>query len=259
MSMGGLRGRVVSSSVWAGGQSPVILSVTDAMGMPLDAVRAISVRLVGQDGRPVGADVPAVAIRPAGETQVSYVATLDIPQPGPWRLDLLAADGATGSVTVDALDQGASARLGAPLQTSTPDPGRRRRQPARRVHAAPGRPAAVPGVDRRRPCGGRSYVLVVDSARFGLARVRPGAVDDPVHARPVAGRLVRPPEPFEYQIVTGEPVLSGDLANPPLNHHAGARAWAMHLAGDPDALDLRGRRNGCRAKYTGSSAAPTST
>ena len=33
---GDLRATVVSTSVWAGGPSPVILSIADAMGMPLD-------------------------------------------------------------------------------------------------------------------------------------------------------------------------------------------------------------------------------
>ena len=112
--MGNLRATVVSTSIWAGGQSPVILSLADAMGMPLDGSTPVAVRVVGADGVGVGPDVRAVAIRPAGERQVSYVANVDIPSPGSWRLDVIAADGTSGSVTIDVLDQGASARLGGP-------------------------------------------------------------------------------------------------------------------------------------------------
>ena len=82
---GDLRATVVSSSVWAGGASPVILTLADAMGMAVDGSIAVSVQLVGADGAPSGPPVNAVAVRPAGETQVSYVATIDIPAPGPWR------------------------------------------------------------------------------------------------------------------------------------------------------------------------------
>ena len=41
----------------------------------------------GRDGLPVGSDVAAVAVRPAGELQVAYVATVDIPGRGSRRLD----------------------------------------------------------------------------------------------------------------------------------------------------------------------------
>ena len=88
MPMGDLRATVVSTSVWAGRAEPGHPALADPMGMPLDGSAPVSVQVVGADGVPVGSDVAAVAVRPAGESQVSYVATVDIPGPGSWRLDL---------------------------------------------------------------------------------------------------------------------------------------------------------------------------
>ncbi len=220
---GDLRATVVSTSVWAGGQSPVILSLGDAMGMPLDGSAPVSVRLVGADGAPVGPDVAAVAIRPAGESQVSYVATVDIPSAGSWRLDVTAGT-STGQVTVDALDPGGTAPLGGPApDVDTPtlaDAGGNllaiSTQPQSDVRLYQSSTA-----DAR--AAGRPYVIVIDSARFKVS--------------PACGRAIamvrylidRWPdvtfihlEPFPYQIVTGEPVLSGDIANPPVNAQTSA-------------------------------------
>ena len=216
---GDLRATVVSSSVWAGGASPVILTLADAMGMAVDGSIPVSVQVVGADGAPAGPPVKAVAVRPAGETQVSYVATIDIPAPGAWRLDVAAADGRAGSVTVDALDPGGSARLGAPApDVDTPT-----------LEDVGGNLLAIstqPQSDARfyqasiadARAAGRPYVIVIDSARFKVS--------------PACGRAIsmvrflidRWPdvtfvhlEPFPYAIVTGEPVLDGDIASPPVN------------------------------------------
>ncbi len=217
--MGDLRATVVSTSIWAGGQSPVILSLADGMGMPLDGSTPVTVRVVGTDGEAIGADATAVPILPTGETQVAYVATVDIPSPGSWRLDVVAADGRSGSVTVDALDQGASARLGGPapdVDTPTLD------DVGGNLLAISTQPQSDPRLyqsstaDAR--AAGRPYVIVIDSARFKVS--------------PACGRALsmirylidRWPdvtfihlEPFPYQIVTGEPVLQGDARHPPVN------------------------------------------
>ena len=224
--MGDLRATVVSTSVWAGGQSPVILSLADPMGMPLDGSAPVSVQVVGADGVPVGSDVAAVAVRPAGESQVSYVATVDIPSPGSWRLDVTAGT-STAQVTVDALDPGGSAPLGGPApDVDTPtlaDAGGNllaiSTQPQSDVRLYQSSTA-----DAR--AAGRPYVIVIDSARFKVS--------------PACGRAIsmvrylidRWPdvtfihlEPFPYQIVTGEPVLDGDIASPPVN--ASTRAFGL--------------------------------
>ena len=262
MSMGDLRATVVSTSVWAGGQSPVILSLADAMGMPLDGSAPVSVRVVGADGAPVGPDVAAVAVRPAGESQVSYVATVDIPSPGSWRLDVTAG-ASTGQVTVDALDPGGSAPLGGPApDVDTPtldDVGGNllaiSTQPQSDVRLYQSSTA-----DAR--AAGRPYVIVIDSARFKVS--------------PACGRAIsmvrylidRWPgvtfihlEPFPYQIVTGEPVLDGDIASPPVNARR-ARSGSATRRGRrrrcPGSSSSTGTGS-CARRRRGSSAAPTST
>jgi hypothetical protein len=70
---------------------------------------------------------------------------------------------------------------------------------------------------------GKPYVLVMDSARF---KVSPACGRALTMARYLLDRWTDVPfihlEPFEYSIVTSEPVLSGDLADPPLNDQARA-------------------------------------
>lgn len=221
---GGLAATVVSTSVWAGGQSPVILTLSDAAGAPVDTGVPVRVRLVAPDGSQVGADVPAVAIRPPGQARVSYVATLDIPTPGQWRLDVLPEGGGASPVTLNVLDQGASARLGEPapsIDTPTLTDVGGNLLAISTLPQADQRMYRESTADAR--AAGKPYVLVVDSARFKVS--------------PACGRalsmvrylLDRWPgvsfihlEPFEYQLVTGEPVLAGDLTNPPMNQHSRA-------------------------------------
>ena len=225
---GTLAVQLVSSSVWAGGQSPVILNIADAARVPLDGTTGITARVVSLvDGSAAGPDVAAVPIRPPLETAVSYVATLDIPSPGDWRIDLVAATGATGSVQVTALDPGSTARLGAAAPdirtptladvngvalaiTTVPDPDLRFSQTSTAEARAAGKP----------------YVLVIDSARFKVTSACGRAL---AMTRYLLDRWPDVAfihlEPFEYQIITSEPVLSGDIANPPLNRYT--RAWGI--------------------------------
>jgi hypothetical protein len=126
-----------------------------------------------------------------------------------------------------ALDQGTSAALGAPAPaihtptladvggvtravTTQPNPDLRLSQTSTSDARAAGKP----------------YVIVIDSARFKVS--------------PLCGRalvmvrylLDRWPdiafihlEPFEYQVITEEPVLSGTIDNPPLNQWS--RAYGL--------------------------------
>jgi protein SCO1 len=225
---GQLHANVISTSVWAGGRSPVILRITDASGVPLDGTTAVRVTVVSTvDGAAAGPEARAVAIRPTGESAVSYVATVDIPSPGPWRLRMTTGSGASGLVDVNALDPGATARLGDPapnVRTPTLDD----------VGGLALAITTVPQPDLRlsrtstldATAAGKPYVLVVDSARFkvttacgralGMVQYQLDRWTDVVFIHL---------EPFEYSIITHEPVLTGDIANPPLNRWA--RAWGL--------------------------------
>ncbi len=252
---GGLQPLVVSSSIWAGGASPVILTITDAKGAGLDGSVSIHVRLVGADGTAASPDVPATAVRPVGETTVSFVPVLDIPTPGPWRLDVLAADGRSGSVQIQALDQGSTAPLGKPAPAvATPtladvggvvlavttqlDPDLRFSQTSTADSLAAGKP----------------YVLVVDSAQF---RVSPACGRALTMVRYLLDRWPNVTfihlEPFEYQIITNTAVLSGTLTNPPLNRYSrafgiGPAPWPATAMPWIFVVDGQGI---VRAKYTG--------
>ncbi len=252
----GLHATVVSTSVWAGGQSPVILRISDATGVPLDGTVGVGVQVVSTvDGTAAGPAARAVAVRPTGETAVSYVATVDIPAPGPWRLQMTAADGRSGFVDVNALDPGATARLGGRAPTI--------RTPT--LNDVGGLALAIttaPQPDLRlsrtstadATAAGKPYVLVVDSARFKVTTACGRALGM------VQYQLDRWTdvafihlEPFEYSVVTSEPVLNGDIANPPVNRWA--RAWGLGDATWPGTkmpwifvVDGSGT---VRAKYTG--------
>lgn len=219
----GLAALVVSTTVWSGGASPVILELADAGGAPLPAdvaVRALPVRAAD------GATAPEAEVRaisPAGE-DTAWVAFVDLPTPGRWRLDLRAADGRGGSAEVTALDPGSTAALGRPAPdvdtptlddvggvvmavTTQPQPDLR----LSRTSTADARAA------------GRPYVLVIDSARFKVSPACGRAIG---MARFLQDRWTDVAfihlEPFEYAIVTAEPVLAGSLERPVLNRWAEA-------------------------------------
>ncbi len=221
---GALAARVVSSAVWAGGPSPVILTVGDTAGQLLDGTMPVDVTVTGAAGASAGPAVRAVAVKPWGEQVVYYVATVSIPSPGEWLLVLQSGDGRTGSVAVDALDQGLSAPLGmlAPdihtptladvngvirAVTTQPNPDLRLSQTSTSDARAAGKP----------------YVIVIDSARFKVSPLCGRAL---VMVRYLLDRWPDVAfihlEPFEYQVITEEPVLSGDIMSPPLNQWARA-------------------------------------
>jgi len=228
----GLEARVVSSSVWAGGHSPIILALFDEVGRRIDDVAAtVTVQLLDPAGTPTGAAVPAAAVQPVGIADVSFVPTVDIPTAGPWRLAVTAA-GADGSqrqgvVDVTALDPGGTAALGAPAPTIrtptaadfggdqtwvTTDP-----LPDPRLT----RTSTVDALAARTP-----FVLVVDSVRFRVTPVCGRAV---VMAKQLVDRWTSVPfihhEPYRFTVVTDEPVLEGSLADPRLTD-AGL-AWGV--------------------------------
>jgi protein SCO1/2 len=252
---GDLSPLVVSSSIWAGGASPVILTITDVTGADLDGSVPIRVRLVAPDGTAAYPEVAATAVRPKGSRTVSFVPVLDIPTPGPWRLDVLAADGRSGSTQIQALDPGATASLGQPAPAvATPtladvggvaravttqlDPDLRFSRTSTADSLAAGKP----------------YVLIVDSARF---RVSPACGRALVMARYLLDRWPDVTfihlEPFEYQVITDEPVLNGTIENPPLNRYArafgiGPAPWPATAMPWIFVVDGKGI---VRAKYTG--------
>ncbi len=221
---GALVARVISSAVWAGGPSPVILTVGDGTGRLLDGTVPIDVTVTGAGGAAAGGPVRAVAVKPWGEQVVYYVATVTIPSPGEWQLAIQSGDGRTASVAVDAMDQGTSAPLGAMAPdvhtptladvggvvravTTQPDPDPRLSQTSTSDARA----------------GGSPYVIIIDSARFKVSPLCGRAL---VMVRYLLDRWPNVVfihlEPFEYQVITEEPVLSGDIANPPLNQWARA-------------------------------------
>ena len=248
---------VVSTSIWAGGPSPIIVTVGGADGMPLDGSVKISFRVIGAQNAQAGADVPATAILPMGERVVSFVGYVEIPSPGDWRLDVVAADGRTGSALITALDQGATARIGetAP-DVDTPtldDVGGDVKQITTVVGAiADPRLYSTSIADAR--AAGRPYVLVIDSNRF---RVSPACGRAITMVRYLLDRWPDVTfvhlEPFVYQVITQEPVLSGDITNPPLNRWT--TPWGMGDATWPATampwIFVVDGTGVIRAKYTG--------
>lgn len=221
---GDLTPLVVSSSIWSGGHSPVILAVLDTTGAALDGTVAVSVQVVSADGATVVPGVPAIAVRPEGATEVTFVTFVDVPSPGSWRLDVLAADGRSGSTQITVMDPGSTAPLGKPApNVDTPtldDVG----GVVRAVTTQPNpdlRFSRTSTVDSL--AAGRPYVLIADSARF---RVSPACGRALVMARHLLDRWKDVTfihlEPFEYQVITQEPVLNGTLEDPPLNRYARA-------------------------------------
>ena len=49
---------------------------------------SVSARVIGANETATGADVTAVDVLPTGAARASYVASLQIPVAGSWRLDL---------------------------------------------------------------------------------------------------------------------------------------------------------------------------
>jgi protein SCO1/2 len=223
-----LRVLLVSSSIWAGPQTPIIVTLSEPDGTPLDGVVRVSARVIGANETATGADVPATTILPTGASRASYVASVQIPVAGWWRLDLLTSDGRRGSVSIEALDPGSSAAIGAPApDTDTPtlaDVGGQAL--AITTQEAPDlRFYEESTADAR--AAGRPYVLVVDSSRFKVSPACGRALTMTSYLIDRWGGDVAfiHVEPFVYTVITQAPVLSGDIANPPLNQWAAA--WGL--------------------------------
>lgn len=232
--VGALVPEVVSSSVWAGGSSPVILALRDGAERIDDPDLPVTVQVTDAAGAPVGPPVPATAVQPRGITDVSFVATVDIPTPGTWSLEVRAnaADGAvlTGTTSMPVLDPGGSAALGAPAPTirtptaadfggdltwvtTDPDPNPDLSSTSTADALAAGEP----------------FVLVVDSYSF---KVTPACGKAVVMANQLVYRWTDVPfihhEPYRYTVVTTEPVIEGSLADPILTD--AAEAWGVGSA-----------------------------
>jgi protein SCO1/2 len=229
-TVGTLGPTIVSSAVWAGGRSPVILTLDGPSGRLNDPSADVTVQLETPDGSPVGSPSRAVAVQPPYEDRVLYVPTLDIPSPGSWRLVVSATvDGAalSGSVGLTALDPGSSAALGALAPTA-------RTPTLADVGGDHWAVSTDPAPDLRfyqrsttdALADHAPFVLVVDSVRF---RVSPACGKALVLARYLVDRWPSATfihlEPYPYAVVSETPVLEGDLSDPPLTDPA--LAWGI--------------------------------
>lgn len=222
---------VVSSSVWAGGSSPVIIRLHDALGAVDDADLRVTVTVVDAAGQPVGRSAPATAVTPSGLSDVSFVASVDIPTAGTWRLAVAAADGngATrrGTVDVVGLDPGGSATLRGPapaIRTATADDVGGDLTWLTTDPLPDPRLSATSTADAL--ASGSPFVLVVDSVAF---KVTPACGKAVVLAKRLLDRWGAVPfihhEPYRYDVITTEPVLVGTLTDPTLTDVA--EAWGV--------------------------------
>ena len=232
--------QVVSSAVWAGGPSPVILALSGPAGRLDDTSVRPTVQLTASDGTPVGSPVQAVPVQPAGLTDVSYVATLDIPSPGPWSLAVTAAPGVMalhGTASLTALDQGGSARIGSAAPTIRSPTIDDMTGDGMTDDVMPGDVMQIttdPMPDLRlyrtstgdALAGHLPFVLVFDSAKFRVTSACGKAL---TMARFLLDRWTTVTfihvEPFRYAVVTDTPVLDGTLADPQLTDVAAA--WGI--------------------------------
>jgi protein SCO1/2 len=249
---------VVSTAVWAGGSTPVILTLATG-GAPLDdpGLHA-SVQLQNALGAPVGSPIEAIPVQPPGVETVSYVAELSISAPGAWRVEVTTTRGnatLTGSASLTALDPGTSAPIGAPAPAvHTPT-----------LADVGGNPRAVttdPAPDLRLSqtsttdalAAGQPFVLVIDSTKF---RVSPACGRAIIMARNLLDRwrdiAFIHLEPYRYSVVTDTPVLDGSLDSPTLTDPAaawgiGGSPWGPRSMPWIFVVDGRGV---VRAKYQG--------
>jgi protein SCO1/2 len=226
-----LRPVVLTTSIWSGGSSPVLMSLTDEMGSAVGgSTTAATLQLTDETGSAVGVPVTAQMIRPPGEQHEVLLARLDIPTAGHWRVEVAVTDAGRslrGWTDINVLDPGETAALGkaAPdartptaadaggdLTAVTTDP-----QPDPRLSETSTADARA----ARRP-----YVLIVDSYRF---RVSPACGLAIGMARFLADRWPGVAfihlEPYHYSIVSDTPVLEGDISNPKLTEVV--RSWGL--------------------------------
>jgi protein SCO1 len=221
---------VVSSSVWAGGDSPLILTIADGSGRIDDPAAKVTLQLLKPDGLVAPDVIDALPVAPPGETKVFYVAGVDIAATGPTSFAVVArTNGSTlaGSVTLTALDPGTTAGLGGPAPTiHTPtladvggdastistDP-----QPDPRLYST----STTDALAEHRP-----FVLVIDSYRFRVTSACGKALGMATY---LLDRWTDVPfihlEPFGYSIVSDTPVINGSLAEP--TEVDSAAAWGV--------------------------------
>lgn len=225
-----LRPELVSTSIWAGGPSPVIVTLRDPEGVPLAGTAAVTLRLEGTDGTPAGDAVAAVPVRLPGDVSTSFLAQVTVPSPGRWRLAIDDGAGRRADLDITALDPGGTPRLGGPAPAlATPTLGdvagdigalSTVRDPDERLYATSTAEATR---------AGKPYVLLIDSAEF--------------ETTPACGRALsimrflvdRWPdvqfihlEPYAFRTVDGVPVLAGTLEDPPVTRFASA--WGLGVA-----------------------------
>jgi protein SCO1/2 len=221
---------VISSSIWAGGASPVTLALSGPAGRLDDLDARVTVQVTSTDGRAQGNPVEAIAVRPPGVERVSYVAFVDLASPGAWELDVTAESGGValaGRTSIAALDPGATARLGerAPeIRTPTlGDVG----GVAVRVTTDPLPDLSLSETSTADALAAREpFILVVDSIRF---QVTPACGKALTLAKYLVYRWPTTTfihlEPYAYDVVTEEPVLRGSLDAPLLV--PAAEAWGI--------------------------------
>jgi protein SCO1/2 len=249
---------VVSTAVWAGGSSPVILDLLENGARVDDLALRPRVQLFDAGGQPVGVAVEASPVQPPGLTAVSYVAALDIPTAGAWRIRVTGTRDGTdlaGTASLNALDPGGTAALGAPAPSvRTPtltDVGGNAR-------AVTTDPAPDLRLSERSTsdalAAGQPFVLVVDSTKF---RVSPACGRAIIMARYLLDRWRDVAfihlEPYRYSVISDTPVLEGSLDDPKLNDPAdawgvGAAPWGVRSMPWAFVVDGAGV---VRAKYQG--------
>lgn len=218
---GGLQVEVDSTSIWAGGPSPVILALSGPAGRLDDTSIQPLVQLIGTDGTPVGSPVTAVPVRPPGLATVSYVATVTIPNPGWWHLAVSATPGSmalTGMGDVAVLDPGTSAALGSAAPTIHSPTLADVAGDVRQISTDPIPDLRLYGQSTSDVLAAhQAFVLVLDSARFRVTSACGKAL---IMARYLEDRWPAVPfihvEPFRYAVQTDTPVLEGSLASPTL-------------------------------------------
>ena len=222
---------VVSSSIWAGTSTPVILALSGPAGRLADPTLRPTVQLTTADGAPVGDPVSATPVQPPGVAAVSYVASLSVPSPGSWRLAVTAQSGALPlngtSSLFTARDPGATPAIGgAAPQVHTPTVG----DVGGDLRQVTTDPIADPRLSQRSTTDALAdhvpFVLVLDSTRFRVTSACGRAV---ILAKYLLDRwpdiTFIHHEPYRYSIVTDTPVLEGSLADPVLTDVA--TAWGL--------------------------------
>jgi hypothetical protein len=208
----------------------VILALYEGARLLDDLSADVQVQLTSPAGVATGPPVRALAVKPPGVADVSFVATLDIPTPGWWRLDITVT-GTLGTsattATVAVLDPGGTTPLGgAAPAVRTPtldDVGGDVRElstdplPDLRMY----RTSTVDVLAAHQP-----FVLVVDSTRF---RTSPACGKALAMVRYFVDRWPSIPmihlEPFEFSILSDTPYLQGSLSDPTLV--PAAAAWGI--------------------------------